>query len=172
MNNIPWCRRLLVLALLVLLAASATAQVEVGDNDFHVSSVPFNLGDFDTSAADVAYNSTDHEFLVVFEGDAPATFCNVLFPIRTIFARRIDAATGALIDENIVPVSRSCDNLREAFAPEVAYNSAENEYLVVWEADEDTNGSSFGAADIFGQLLSADLAVIGSEAFRISDMGR
>ena len=55
-----------------------------------------------------------------------------------------------------------------AFNPALAYNSLNNEYLVVWQGDDSTDGEF----EIFGQRLNAATgAGIGANDFRLSDMG-
>ncbi len=52
--------------------------------------------------------------------------------------------------------------------PAVAYNSTNNEYLVVWSGDDVTNDEF----EIFGQRINAATgAEVGTNDFRISDMG-
>ena len=115
----------------------------------------------DASNADVAYNSTELEYLVVYEGSSVVAGCGTcLLPIRKIFARRIDAATGALIG-HMVPVSQSCAQLRDGGSPAVVFNSTENEYLVVWTGDEEMDGQVAGELEVSAKLLSADLAEVG-----------
>jgi hypothetical protein len=59
----------------------------------------------------------------------------------------------------------------DAIQPAVAYNSTDNEYLVVWAGDDDTAPLVVDELEIFGQLIDASNgSEIGSD-FRISDMG-
>ena len=46
-----------------------------------------------------------------------------------------------------------------------------NEYLVVWEGDDNTGGLVDNEAEIFGQLLSANGGGVLTDDFRISDVG-
>src|SRR5262249_42575623 len=55
----------------------------------------------------------------------------------------------------------------EAVRPAVAYNPGNNEYLVVWEGDDNTDDE----VEIFGQRLSPAGGEGGANDFRISDMG-
>jgi hypothetical protein len=52
----------------------------------------------------------------------------------------------------------------------VAYNSADDLFLVVWRGDDDTGTLVDNEFEIFGQLIAADGSEIGDD-FRISDMG-
>ncbi len=129
---------------LVMLPASAWGQTaarlaEIGPNDFRITHMGAdNAIDFDALDPAVAYNSSAVEFLVVWAGD------DAVDGAFAIFGQRLDAATG--------------DNLGEAFrisdvdksgAPAVAYNSTDNEFLVVWTGDDD------GTFALLGQRLGA-----------------
>ena len=60
----------------------------------------------------------------------------------------------------------------DAFDPALAYNSLANEYLVVWEADDNTPPLVDEEFEIFGQRIDAATgAEIGDNDFRLSDMG-
>ena len=54
----------------------------------------------------------------------------------------------------------------------MAYNAADNEYLVVWMGDDNVGGLVDNEYEIFGQRLDAATgAEVGSNDFRISEMG-
>ncbi len=56
--------------------------------------------------------------------------------------------------------------------PAVAYNSTADEYLVVWNGDDDSAGLADDEFEIYGQRLDALTgAEVGTNDFRISDMG-
>lgn len=61
----------------------------------------------------------------------------------------------------------------DAMQPAIAYNSTNDEYLVVWAGDDLTDGGLVnGEYEIFGQILDAATgAEVGANDFRISDMG-
>jgi hypothetical protein len=57
-------------------------------------------------------------------------------------------------------------------SPSVAYNSTDNEFLVVWWGDDNEGGLVDDEHEIFGQLIDAATGVeIGTNDFRISIMG-
>ena len=119
----------------------------------------------------VAYNDTDNQYLVVWEGDdnvdGPASG---EFEIR---AHRIDGVTGQRLgadDFRVSSMGPDGDPSYDAHHPSVAYNKTDNQYLVVWHGDDDTNGLADEEFEIYGQLLDAMGAAIGT-AFRISAMG-
>jgi len=131
--------------------------------------------DFDAFDPDVAYNPIANEYLVVWEGTND--ICGgVGSPDREIFAQRVDAATGSPIDS---PISVSqmdppdCSPPHRALDPAVAYNATEDEYLIVFEGDQDELGGVVsGEFEIWGQRVSGDLGdPVGMDDFRISDMG-
>lgn len=98
----------------------------------------------------VAYNTQDAEYLVVWQD-----WRNRDTTRFDIYARRV-GAEGTLIGDDF-PVTRQV--LFQNY-PHVAYNSTRNEYLVVWSDQRNTrtNGS-----DIYGQRVSADGTLIGSD---------
>ena len=84
-----------------------------------------------------AYNSQDQEYLVVWQDMRAGTY--------DIYGQRVDL-DGTLLDENLV-ISAATNGQK---LPDVAYNPATNQYLVVWE--DYRNGSW----DIYGQRVNAD----------------
>ncbi|MCB0153511.1 MAG: hypothetical protein KDF65_01850, partial [Anaerolineae bacterium] len=122
---------------------------------------------------DVAYNSTDNEYLVVWAGkdNTPPLFQEGEFEI---YAQRVDAATGAEVAPNDVRLSDmgpdGTDDYQALF-PAVAYNSVANEYLVVWSSDDDVAPLVDDEFEVFGQRVSASGMEVGPNDFRLSDMG-
>ncbi|MBN2149421.1 MAG: hypothetical protein JW726_18680, partial [Anaerolineales bacterium] len=93
-----------------------------------------------------AYNSQRQEYLVVWG--------NIRTGCSDIAAQRI-STSGTLLGSRIW-VAHGCPEDRDN--PDVAYNSQDDEYLVVWNEDE---------TDVRGQLLSGDGALSGA-AFDIA----
>ena len=144
---------------------------EVGENDFRIS---FMGGDklYDAGETAVAYNPTNNEYLVVWEGDDNRE--PLVDEEIEIFGQRVDATTGlevGLNDFRISSMGTNGDAELSAFNPAIAYDSTLNQYLVVWEGDDDTIPMADEDFEIFGQLLAADGSEIGADDFRISDMG-
>lgn len=127
---------------------------------------------FRATECDVVYNSTNNEYLVVWRGEDDV---GVLVDDEfEIFGQRIDAATGAEVGPNDFRISdmNGLGNTGgNAQRPAVAYNSANNEYLVVWQGHEANPPLALGEWEIFGQRLAADGAEVGFNDFRISDAG-
>jgi len=100
----------------------------------------------------VAHNTTANEYLVVWEYDANGDGSN--YDIR---AARVQA-DGTVIIPTLVVAGWSYHDRR----PDVAYNSAADEYLVVWEYDYYGNDSDY---DIVGQRVSASGTLLGGTFF-------
>lgn len=149
-----------------------TSGAEIG-TDFRISDMGSDGDDvFDAFAPEVVYNSTNNEFLVAWFG------CDDTPPLVNaegeIFVQRINAVGGAQVGVNDLRISDmgpDGDPLFDAINPAIAYDSLNNQYLVVWQGDDDSGSLVEGEFEIYGQLLNAvDATELGSE-FRISDMG-
>jgi len=147
--------------------------VEIGANDFRISDMG-NDGNVYYGALypAVAYNNTNNEYLVVWRGedDTPP----LINEEWEVFGQRIDAFTGLAIGTNdfrISDIGPNGNDDYDAFNPSVAYNPTNNEYLVVWYGD-DFPILLNDEFEIFGQRLNAATGTeIGTNDFRISDMG-
>lgn len=152
----------------------ATTLEELGVNDMRISDMGTD-GDVNFDAIDpaIAYNSTNNEYLVVWEGDEDyAPFVDNEYEI---FGQRISGATGEEIGANDFRISSmgpDGDPSFGAFYTVVAYNSTNNEYLVAWEGDDDYEPLVDDEFEIFGQRLNAATGEkVGKDCFRISGMG-
>jgi len=147
--------------------------IEVGDNDFKISDMgPANNPDYNAFSPVAAYNSSNNEFLVVWYGEddrggrVPGEF--------EIYAQRINASNGSLIGADSTSVSfvgLNGDIARAAKFPDVTYNKEQNEYLIVWSADDSKNGHVGNEFEIYGQILDANAQETGKNDFLISEMG-
>lgn len=128
--------------------------------------------DFDAQEADVAYNSVNGEYLVVWAGDDTLATVNGEYEI---FGQRVNATTGAEVGTNdfrLSDMGAALDPNYDASHPTVAYNPAANEYLVVWAGDDNSGFLVDGESEIFGQRVNAATgAELGVNDFRLSDMG-
>ncbi len=132
---------------------------------------PDGDGAFDATQPAVAYNATENEFLVVWEGDDHVD--GLVDGEIEIHAQFIDALTEAQVGADDFRVSHmgpDGDVSFGGFRPAVAYNGTDNQYLVVWHGDDGSDGLADEEFEIWGQLLDAGGAAIGS-AIRISAMG-
>ena len=85
-----------------------------------------------------------------------------------IYVQRLDAS-GAEVgvnDRRVSDVGGIGDATRDANSPAVAHNAVDNQFLVVWEADEID-----GESEVYGQRLGQGGGQLGTNDFRISDMG-
>jgi len=140
---------------------------EIGTNDFLISDM-YGLkvdGGVDAYFPDVAYNSTNNEYLVVWRSTESLTNLDLEIYAQRLGANGSELGTNDFVISDMGPAN---DNSFEASAPSIAYNATNNEYLVVWYGDD--LGTS-GAYEIHGQRLSNAGAELGTNDFRISDMG-
>jgi hypothetical protein len=107
---------------------------------------------------------------VVWDGDDDATLVNDEFEI---WAKRLNASAEWVDADNrrMSDMGGTGDAAYDAYDPDVAYNSADNQYLVVWEGDDTATGLVDDEFEIWGQRLNAALSGLGSNDFRISSMG-
>lgn len=147
---------------------------QIGAGDFRISDMGPNANTaFAAQDPSIAYNSTNNEYLVVWSGDDNSG--SLVDDEFEIFGQRLKGDTGAAVGTNDFRISdMGVDGniLFAATAPAVAYNSTNNEYLVVWEGDDNTAPLVINENEIFGQRLNAvDGAAVGANDLRISDMG-
>jgi len=130
------------------------AGAEVG-GDLRLSDMGATDGSasFDAYSPRVSYNATDNVYLVVWHGDddtAPQVDIEM-----EVFFQVVAGATGAEVgpDERISDMGTDGDFASGAFYPDAAWNSTDNEFLVVWKGDEDVAPLIDGESEIFGQRL-------------------
>jgi uncharacterized repeat protein (TIGR01451 family) len=154
-----------------MLGLQASSAAEVGTNDFQISAMGTadlvgELGNFGSAAA---YNSAANEYLVVWSGDD-------ITPAGTgdfeVFGQRLNAATGAKVGAAFQISSMGTGanaGSRDATNPAVAYNAGNNEWLVVWEGDNATDGE----LDIYSGRVKIGAGGVTSPQpqVRLSDMG-
>ncbi|MGB5260005.1 MAG: JDVT-CTERM domain-containing protein, partial [Gammaproteobacteria bacterium] len=147
---------------------------EVGTNDFRISDMGSTDGVIIFGASDpaVAWNATDDEYLVVWRGDDDTgTLVDNEFEI---FGQRITATTGAeagINDFRITDMGPQGNVSFTADNPAVTWNAAANEYLVVWEGDDDTGPLVDDEFEIFGRRLNSAGSQLGTTDVQFSDMG-
>ncbi|MEO6000581.1 MAG: T9SS type A sorting domain-containing protein [Chitinophagaceae bacterium] len=119
----------------------------------------------------VAYNATNNEYFVVWQGDLNTG--SLVQGEDEIWGQRLNASTGALLG-SMVRISAMGPNGNNAFDaqnPDVSWNSVNNQYLVVWRADDNTSPMIDNEYEIYGQLLVGNTGVLSGSKIRISTMG-
>lgn len=112
---------------------------ERGPNDFRISDIgsdgdtvrgviPASFSNVVATWADISYNAAADEYVVVWSGDDAS-------PLEyEIQAQRL-APDGSDIGPNDVIVSDTPGPARFAFAPRLAHNAVDNDYMVIWNAN-------------------------------------
>ncbi len=130
-------------------------------------------GDFTYSAflPSVAYNSQNNEYFVVWVGDDDTA--PLVNGEPEIFGQRVNAATGEEIgvDVRYSDMGPDGDTNFGADTPDVSYNENRNEYLIVWQGDDNEFETVDDEFEIFGQHVNAETGAEISGDFRISRMG-
>lgn len=132
---------------------------------------PDNDTAYDARSPDVAYNSSNNEYLVVWYGDN--NVAGVIEGEFEIWGKRISASTGQAIGSQfrISQMGPLANRSYDAIDPVAEYNSTNNNYLVVWRGEDGNIVNSIGEFEIYAQQISSIGAEIGSDDFQISDMG-
>jgi hypothetical protein len=148
----------------VLGAATVHAYEPIGTQQRLSTTGTDGFADRDAFEPAIAYNGAANEFLVVWSSDHASN------DEHEIFGQRV-GPTGAPIGDDFV-ISETGptagDPARNASSPDVTYNSVSNEYLVVWEGDDETLVDN--EFEIHGQVVTADGTPNGIN-FPISDQG-
>jgi large repetitive protein len=130
-------------------------------------------GDTAFSAANpaVAHNPTSNGYLVAWEGDDDRG--PLVDNEREIYVQRLSAkgVQRGVNDRRISDMGPVGQADFEAGVPSLAYNPATGEYLVAWDASDDTGALVDEEDEIFTQRLSASGAQVGTDDRRISQMG-
>lgn len=140
-------------------------------NQFAISDMGDGSADFDAAQPAAAYNPRTNQYMVVWRGDD--NIAPLVDEEFEIFAQRLDAA-GAQVGANDQRISDLGTNGLTTFAaarPSVAYNVVSNEFLAVWQGDDDTAPKVDEEIEIFAQRLSAVGAEVGPNDLRVSDTG-
>lgn len=144
--------------------------VPVGEDDFRISNMgPDGDANYIAVSPAIAYNATDNEYLVVWHGSTPSLAINE----GEIFGKIINADTGAVVVADfristMGPDGNAAFNVR---LPAVTWNATENEYVVVWEGDDDSGTLVQDELEIFAQGIGSDGSLLLADDLRISDMG-
>lgn len=126
---------------------------------FRISNASDVNATFDAQDSDVVYNSIENEYLVVWRSGYLA------INQQEILGQRLDNLGNEIGTDFRISNQNDLGIEFTAIQPKVAWNSIDNEYLVVFRGYQ-----SSGELEIFGQLLDVDGFELGLD-FRISDMG-
>ena len=74
-------------------------------------------------------------------------------------------------DARVSDMGGTGDLVYDAFHPSAAYNPTVNEYLVVWQGDDNVGGLVDNEFEVFSQRMDADMGGLGGNDFRLSDVG-
>ncbi len=149
------------------IAGTGDAEVllENGNDDFRISFAGPN-GDTSRSAfnAKVAYNGADDEFLVVWVADNDATNND-----SEVWGQRINAVTRMAVGSEFRISTTGVDGetTRIPSDPDVAWSSVDNQYLVVWRADDEAVDNEL---EIYGRFVGSTGSLLGSQ-LTVSQMG-
>lgn len=122
-------------------------QLVNADGSLHGSELVISAAKNDQSNPEIAYNSAANEYLVVFDDNRLDENDLDIFGVLV-------NADGTVAGEDF-PISSQVEN---QLLPVVAYNSRDNQYLVVWE--DKRSGSS---ADVYARVVNADGSMDGSD---------
>jgi len=121
-------------------------------SDFRISDMgPDGNTNFIAFDPSVAYNSTDNNYLVVWEGDDNTP---------PLVNRELEIFGQLINDFRISDMGPDGNTNFDALDPWVAYNSTANNYLVVWEGDDNTGALVNDEFEIFGQLIGTPTLTI------------
>jgi hypothetical protein len=135
---------------------------------FRVSNLSDNGRDRNSNAPAAVYNSTTHEYLVVWHGSG---FVLTEDKVSEIYGQRLSREGKELGSDFRISNTTDLGKVNTSFVrtsaqADVAWNSVNNQYLVVWKGmgqPEDVV-----KIEVYGQLLKANGEAIGND-FRISE---
>jgi hypothetical protein len=138
----------------------------VGKN-FRISNTTDQGLGFNASGPDVAFNSTNNRYIVVWAGGFKEQNQSEIWA-QGLTAQGTQAGEGNG-DFRISQITTAVGANRDAGAPRVLYNKSNNEYLLVFQATGVPGPSNDRLSEIFGQRLdAATLKETGPDDFRIS----
>ncbi|HVF97949.1 MAG TPA: T9SS type A sorting domain-containing protein, partial [Flavisolibacter sp.] len=118
----------------------------------------------------VTWNATNNEYFVVWQGDHNSG--SLVTTEDEIWGQRINGATGLLLGSmvRISTMGPDGNNAFDAFTPDVDWSATDNQYLVVWRADDNTAPLVDNEYEIFAQRVSNTGVLTGSR-IQVSAMG-
>ena len=160
----------------------AAVGAQIGANDIRISDLgPDGSGFYWATDPEVAYNSAQQEYFVVWSGPDDRDFGEGPLSRREdeIWGQRIDAVLGSEIgvnDQRLSDMGQDGADQFDADEPRVVYNAKHGEYLVSWSGSDDRDFGNgplvVGEREIWAQRVDALTgAEIGRNDLRLSDMG-
>ncbi len=128
-------------------------QAVAGDGSLSGSAFPVCNDSAEQATLDLEFNSTTHEYLVVWRDKRNGNW--------DLYGQRIDEDGNPQGIEIVI-----CDDSANQYGPEVAYNSRVNQWLVAWV---DHRNLSAGGVDIYGQRVKNDGSLATQGNFSIYD---
>ena len=136
--------------------------------EFRISNMSDGGKNRNAGNAQLVYNSTAHEYMVVWNGSGDKSAPDSVFEI---YGQRLSRTGGEVGPEFRISNTTDQGKVADAFVrastrPDIAWNSADNQYLIVWDGmgqPEDTVKT-----EVYGQLLNAAGGALGKN-FRISN---
>jgi hypothetical protein len=136
--------------------------------DFRISNMSDAAKDHAAYGPKAVYNSTSHEYLVVWHGQGGQASPDATFEI---YGQRLSRAGAELEKDFRISTTTDLGKIMGSFVrasshADVAWNSTDNQYLVVWDAMGQPE--EIIRTEVFGQLLNATGVAVGKN-FRISN---
>ena len=145
---------------------SATTNERIGI-DFRISSLSDGDKNYRSNGPKVIYNTTAHEYLVVWHGsglfDSPDKFFEVYGQRLSRTGKEIGSTFRVSFTTDLGKVNTSF--VRSSAQADVAWNSTNNEYMVIWQGMGEPE--DVVKMEIYGQRLKANGELLG-KYFRIS----
>lgn len=143
------------------------AGAPLGTSDLQISHITPGDGTGADDAMSTAYNTVNHEFLVVWRGQDSVQAPNGEYEI---WGQRV-ALDGTDVGPSDFRISHhgsdTDTDYEHAARPNVAFDPSRNQYLVVFMSDAIPGGD----IEVYGQLVAGSGALTGS-TFQISDLGK
>lgn len=135
--------------------------------DFRISNMSDGGKDRSAFGPRVAYNNTSHEYLVVWHGQGTTVSPDATFEI---YGQRLSRTGGELGKDFRISNTTDLGKIQSSFVrasahADVAWNSTDNQYMVVWDAMGQPD--EIIRTEIYGQLVNAAGEALGKN-FRIS----
>jgi len=133
---------------------------------------PVSNRSYDALNPSVAYNSQNQKYLVVWHGEdgtssSPLGSFEIYGQFLNNNANEIDGNDFKISDMG--PAGNANYN---AFSPVVAYNSTDNEFLIVWYGEDDRGGRVPDEFEVYAQRINADTGdLLGADSTSVSFVG-